>query len=617
MRRRFFLASLNHGKSDVNFLPKRVTVLRGGPSAERSVSFESGAAVAAACRQLRWNVFEADIGPGELSALDEPTDVVFPVLHGAFGEDGELQAILESRQLRFIGSDSRASKLAMNKPACKSVWREAGLPTPDWRVITAEEFKKGIDIASLPDAPVVLKPVAEGSSLGVRLCDNRSELLLALEETVLHYSAVLIEKLLVGPELTVGILGTSTLPIIQIKPATRFYDYEAKYHRDDTAYLFDPQIKNAVYKKVQELSLLAFNALGCRDFARVDFILDETGGPQLLEINTIPGFTSHSLLPKAAAHIGLNLDTVVGMLLEMALNRNEEASNDSKPMQTVSINTSSPERLVSPESNRSQSYLLSDANVRATELRRLEQQAKLLFDFEIEGAKSAGFIPEGTVVDLGCGSGCWTTLLAKAESSLNIIGIDRNSALLTEANRYGNFVTHLADVGSESDLKDLLEQYQPSWAVLRFVLQHMNLKERRALLRELYEQQVKIICIDTDDRYLRFDPPSPALEALAKQVKCKQGSRGGNREIGSEISSELTSIGYRTTRSSLLDVNSESIGNNEWWSIFWPVLFSGQPSFESADLWTGQASANGLNITFNEAKLYYGTFRLFVIVAEP
>ena len=292
----------------------RVTVLRGGPSAEREVSLAGGKAVAAAIRSLGHLVTEADITPDDLSALDTPADVVFPVLHGQFGEDGELQAILEQRGLAFVGSGSEASRVSMDKDAAKRRWQAAGLPTAPWAIVTRADW-------SAPDAlrpPVVVKPLAEGSSIGVSVCDTEEAVGDVLSKAVAEFGRVMVERRLDGPEVTVGVLGNEPLPVIQVRPATEFYDYAAKYKRDDTAYLLVPQIDAATYQAVQQLAVRAFQALGCRDYARVDLIVDRREGPQLLEINTIPGFTDHSLLPKAAAHAGIPFGRLVEMLLAMA-----------------------------------------------------------------------------------------------------------------------------------------------------------------------------------------------------------------------------------------------------------------------------------------------------------
>jgi len=294
----------------------RVTVLRGGPSAEREISLTSGRAVAAAVRSLGHHVTEADIGPDDLAALDVPADIVFPVLHGRFGEDGQLQAILERRGLRFVGSDSEASRLSMNKDAAKRKWHEAGLPTAPWTIVTRVE--PGWCLPDGLEPPVFLKPIEEGSSIGVRACDTRAALEADLPKVVSEFGPVLVERRLSGPEVTVGILGNDPLPVVQVRPATDFYDFKAKYSRNDTAYLLPAELDAATCRVLQDLAVRAFHVLGCRDFSRIDLIVDQRDGPQLLEINTIPGFTDHSLLPKAAAHVGISFERLVQMLLEMA-----------------------------------------------------------------------------------------------------------------------------------------------------------------------------------------------------------------------------------------------------------------------------------------------------------
>ncbi len=283
------------------------------------MSLVSGAAVAAACGRLGYQVIEADVMPDDLSALENDVDLVFPVLHGRFGEDGELQAILEERGLPFVGSGAAASRHAMDKDATKRTWQQAGLPTAPWATVDSAQSLTMPFTAFEP--PVIVKPVADGSSIGIDICETMESLHDAVAQVSQTGDRVLIEKCLVGPEVTVGILGDTPLPIIQIKPAKGFYDYDAKYNREDTAYLFDPEFDGDTYRQVQEIAIQAFRALGCRDYGRVDLIVDEATGPQLLEINTIPGFTPHSLLPKSAAHEGIEFDQLVSRLVLSALDR--------------------------------------------------------------------------------------------------------------------------------------------------------------------------------------------------------------------------------------------------------------------------------------------------------
>lgn len=304
-------------RSRVPSHPWRVTVLRGGPSNEREVSLASGRAVAAAVRTLGHVVTEADITPDDLTALDVPADIVFPVLHGWFGEDGELQSILEQRGLAFVGNGSEASRIGMDKDATKRKWQAAGLPTAPWMVVTDPA-------CPVPDGlgpPFVVKPVTEGSSIGLSVCDSVAALRRMLPQALAQFGRMLVERRLDGPELTVGVLGHDPLPIVQVRAADGLFDYAAKYQREDTAFSLHPDIDRPTYDAVQQLVVKAFDVLGCRDLARIDLIVDRRDGPQLLEINTLPGFTDHSVVPKAAAHLGISFPRLVERLLEMAWQR--------------------------------------------------------------------------------------------------------------------------------------------------------------------------------------------------------------------------------------------------------------------------------------------------------
>jgi len=278
------------------------------------VSFAGGRAVAAAIRELGHVVTEADITPDDLSALDMPADIIFPVLHGRFGEDGRLQEILEQRGLPFVGSGSEASRISIDKDATKSKWQAAGLPTAPWLTLTSGAEPPW----DMLQPPLVIKPLAEGSSIGVSICDTMESLRSMLPLALSEFDRVMLERWLDGPELTVGILGHDPLPVIQVRPAAGWYDYAAKYERNDTDYLLDPEVDHNTCRTAQQLAVKAFDVLGCRHLSRIDFVADHQTGLQLLEINTLPGFTDHSLLPKAAAHAGIPFGRLVKMLLEMA-----------------------------------------------------------------------------------------------------------------------------------------------------------------------------------------------------------------------------------------------------------------------------------------------------------
>jgi D-alanine-D-alanine ligase len=301
-----------------------ITVLMGGPSNEREISLLSGKAIAEALEQVGHRVTRADIHPGDTSALDRKgMDLVFIALHGDFGESGELQQLCEDRSLRYTGSSARASKLGMDKAAAKQICKRAGLVTPDWMII--EEFHDpALTREWLEDlsVPVVVKPVTGGSSLDVTLCHEEARRDAAVADLLDLYERAMIERLVSGREVTVGILGDETLPLIEIIPARPFYDYFAKYNDGGgTEFSFDHELAEDVVARCQADALKAHQTLGCRDISRVDFILDEQSAPQFLEINTIPGFTSHSLVPMAAAKAGIEFPQLADRIVQMAMTR--------------------------------------------------------------------------------------------------------------------------------------------------------------------------------------------------------------------------------------------------------------------------------------------------------
>jgi D-alanine-D-alanine ligase len=291
-----------------------VTVLRGGPSNERQVSLISGSAVADGLRRAGHRVYESDIGPADLSALDRPADVVFPVLHGAFGESGELQQAMEQRRLRFVGSGSAASRIGIDKVRTKQIWESVGLPTPVYEVLV-----RGVaETLSRVSVPCVVKPLAGGSSIDVRICRTALAAAAAASELLARYERVLVERYITGIELTVGILEDRALCPIRITTSHEFFDYQAKYVGNDAQHHFDLDLPLSVSQRVQELALRAHQSVGARDLSRVDFMLDEEHRPYLLEINTMPGFTPKSLLPEMAAHEGIPFDQLVDRLVQRA-----------------------------------------------------------------------------------------------------------------------------------------------------------------------------------------------------------------------------------------------------------------------------------------------------------
>jgi D-alanine-D-alanine ligase len=305
-----------------------VAVLRGGPDAERDVSLASGARVLAALRRdplFKTNDHVID-RPDQEDLLALGADVVFPVLHGPFGEGGELQERLESAGLPYVGSGPVASRLAMDKHATKLACAKVGVATAAWATLTAGE--------PCPIAlPLVIKPIAEGSSVGVRICRTPEEVTAARTELQDRYPQLMAEAFIEGRELTVGIVLDRILPLIEIRTAVEFYDYEAKYERDDTNYLIDPELPEGIMETCLSHARTTFDVLGCRDLARVDFMLDEQG-PWMLEANTMPGFTDHSLVPMAARHVGLEMTQLCAELVLSAVDRRQMTPNPDRTTST-------------------------------------------------------------------------------------------------------------------------------------------------------------------------------------------------------------------------------------------------------------------------------------------
>jgi D-alanine-D-alanine ligase len=296
-----------------------VTVLAGGPGGERDVSIESGKGVSEALCSLGHDVHCEDIGPDNLAALARQVDCVFVALHGRFGEDGQVQEILERRGLSYIGSGPEACALAMDKARAKAKFVELGIPTPRYTVASAKTIREAIAAWTLP---VVVKPVREGSSLNCLIIREVAVFRPAVERLIQEYGECLIEDYIPGKELTVGILGDMALPPIEIRTKREFYDYTAKYVDNDTEYDFDIDLPADLLAEVEQMSLRAHQGLGCRDFSRVDWRVDDRDGKAYaLEVNVIPGLTSHSLLPKAAGRAGLSMPQMCQFLVDLAMKR--------------------------------------------------------------------------------------------------------------------------------------------------------------------------------------------------------------------------------------------------------------------------------------------------------
>jgi D-alanine-D-alanine ligase len=301
-----------------------VLVLQGGPDAEREVSLLSAGAITKALRSASRGAVHLEtidrIDLARLRAL--PGDVIFPVLHGQFGEGGPLQDLLEQDGRPFVGCKSRAARAAMDKLYTKFVALRSGVPCGESAVFNP------LDTESPVELPLVLKPVHDGSSVGLHLCRDRAAWeaarLAAVEDLKKHPARVYsVERLITGREITAGVLDGKALPLIEITPADGVYDFQAKYYREDTRYQVEPALPHGMTTMIQNYAVRVATAIGVRHLCRVDFILDRTDTPWLLEVNTMPGFTDHSLVPMAARRTGLEMPDLCWKLVGMAVRDHE------------------------------------------------------------------------------------------------------------------------------------------------------------------------------------------------------------------------------------------------------------------------------------------------------
>jgi len=293
-----------------------ITVMLGGPSTEREVSLQSGRAVMQALRSLGHNVHELDPQTPDW-ILPQNTDVVFLALHGTYGEDGTVQQQLDKLGVAYTGCDAEASRIAFDKVLTKQRCVEAEVPTAKFVVV---------DSVNTPwprgwQPPVVVKPVRQGSSVGLQFVERVSDWADALREALRYDTQVLVEEKIEGRETTAGILGGEALPIVEVRPKQGSYDYRNKYTAGATEYFCPAPFDRAITKAIQTAALGAFRAIGGRDYARVDVMVRANGEPVVLEVNTLPGMTETSLLPKAAAAAGLSYEALCQRMIELALNR--------------------------------------------------------------------------------------------------------------------------------------------------------------------------------------------------------------------------------------------------------------------------------------------------------
>ena len=305
----------------------KIMVLAGGPDAEREVSLLSGKGVAAGLVEAGHEVLVRDINGQDQAALDEFADwggdVVFPALHGKWGEGGGLQQILEERGVRFVGCGALAAGLCMDKQQSKLVLDEAGVATPAFCVVKRGQRAATADMAFNEGGGVVVKPISDGSSIDLEICRDKAAYDAARARLHDRHPRLMVERFIDGRELTVGVLvdevgGYTTLPMIEIVAADGFYDYQAKYIREDTQYLFELGLDANLVEQIKRTALRVHGLLGARHLSRVDVMLDGEGKPWVLEINTLPGFTSHSLLPMAARQAGIEMPMLVDRLVRAA-----------------------------------------------------------------------------------------------------------------------------------------------------------------------------------------------------------------------------------------------------------------------------------------------------------
>jgi D-alanine-D-alanine ligase len=331
----------------------KVLVLAGGKSAERDVSLATGAAVAGALHTSGAEVFALDPGvssrviawtpelareqigteppeetagaksalaPSDLALKElKAVDVVFIALHGGDGENGRLQALLDMSGIAYTGSGMLASALAMDKHAAKRIFVAEGIPTPDWRVLDTFDDLPYDEAVEALGTPLIVKPNAQGSTVGLTLVERKSQWPDAVDEAFRWDGRVLVEQFISGRELTVGVLGNQALPVVEIKPRHGLYDYECKYTDGMCEYLCPAPISPAQMRACQDQGLEAFRALGCRGYARADFRMDNDGRVFCLEVNTLPGMTSHSLVPKAAKAAGIDFPDLVARICRLAI----------------------------------------------------------------------------------------------------------------------------------------------------------------------------------------------------------------------------------------------------------------------------------------------------------
>ncbi len=311
---------------------KKIGVLMGGPSEEREISFQSGKAVSNVLKKNDEDIVEIIIPKCKFRKQDElkkkiykifskiNIDIGFIALHGWFGEDGQVQSILDDLQIPYTGSGPVACMKALNKVTSRSIFKKFDIPVPDYEILDSNYNISNVNILTNHKFPLVVKPSNQGSSIGLSIVKNLNELDAAIKKALKYDSCVIIEEYLSGKELTAGILGDEVLPIIEIIPKEKFYNFKAKYKDVTTEYIVPAKLSQRLENIIRDISFKAHYSLGCSGFSRVDIKLDKNGYPRVLEVNTIPGLTAKSLLPKAAKAAGISFYDLCKIILGYAKN---------------------------------------------------------------------------------------------------------------------------------------------------------------------------------------------------------------------------------------------------------------------------------------------------------
>ena len=295
----------------------KIAVLMGGPSSEREVSLSSGKAMFAASAALGYDAISVEFKDDILSHLDtlKSVDIVLIALHGGIGENGRIQGMFESLGIRYTGSDALSSAICMDKHISKLLAEEVGIATPRWKRI-----RKGQSIYKNEfDYPFVVKPNSEGSTIGLTIVHNENDYDSAVEEAFKYDDEILIEEFISGKEITVSIVGEDVLPIIEIRPEHGLYDYECKYTKGMTEYICPAELNEDLTKRIKQTAFEVYKLLKCRHYGRVDLRLDNNNQHWFLELNTLPGMTDTSLVPKAAKATGISFEQLIGKIIKQSL----------------------------------------------------------------------------------------------------------------------------------------------------------------------------------------------------------------------------------------------------------------------------------------------------------